>query len=318
MQLDSWDDIRVALAVARTGTVSGAAAILGVHHATVIRRIDALESQLGARLFQRHPRGYALTEAGRTLLTVAGGADESFAQMAARISGAGERIEGELVVTSLPDVTPRVMPPLIALLAAHPALRLRYLTDARLFRLDVGEAHVAIRGGPRPTEPDYVVRQMGPVRPRFYASSAYLAAHGPVGRGRAPNARADAAPADGAALDPTHPDLTHPDLTAADLTGHRFALPGPEARGAPFMRWLLDRITDDAVILVSNDETARSAIVRAGLAIAQLPPEAADGLVEVMAQPEWDAPLWMVTHVDLHRTPKVQAALAALATLRQP
>lgn len=72
MQIESWDDIRVALAVARTGTVSGAAADLGVHHATVIRRIDALESALRARLFQRHTRGYALTEAGRTLLDAAG------------------------------------------------------------------------------------------------------------------------------------------------------------------------------------------------------------------------------------------------------
>ena len=64
MQVESWDDIRVAMAVARTGTVSGAAATLGVHHATVIRRIDALEASLKARLFQRHTRGYALTDAG--------------------------------------------------------------------------------------------------------------------------------------------------------------------------------------------------------------------------------------------------------------
>ena len=46
MQIDSWDDIRNALAVARMGTVSGAAQALGVHHATVIRRIDALEAAL--------------------------------------------------------------------------------------------------------------------------------------------------------------------------------------------------------------------------------------------------------------------------------
>ena len=67
MRIDSWDDLRAALAVARSGTVRGAAGVLGVHHATVIRRIDALEAALGAKLFQRHPRGYALTEAGRLL-----------------------------------------------------------------------------------------------------------------------------------------------------------------------------------------------------------------------------------------------------------
>ena len=99
MTLESWDDIRTALAVARSGTVSGAAQVLGVHHATVIRRIDALEEQLQARLFQRHPRGYALTEAGQALLKAAEQADERFSQMSAQIAGAGDRIEGDLIIT---------------------------------------------------------------------------------------------------------------------------------------------------------------------------------------------------------------------------
>jgi molybdenum-dependent DNA-binding transcriptional regulator ModE len=94
MHIESWDDIRVALAVARTGTVSGAAAELGVHHATVIRRIDALETALRARLFQRHTRGYALTEAGRTLLAAAGAADERFSQMATQKMGGMQSVMG--------------------------------------------------------------------------------------------------------------------------------------------------------------------------------------------------------------------------------
>jgi DNA-binding transcriptional LysR family regulator len=64
--MDNWDEIRTAYQVARMGTVSGAAEVLGVHHATVIRHIDALEAALGAKLFQRHARGYTATEAGRT------------------------------------------------------------------------------------------------------------------------------------------------------------------------------------------------------------------------------------------------------------
>ena len=62
--MDNWDEIRTAYQVARMGTVSGAAEILGVHHATVIRHIDALEARLGVKLFQRHARGYTATEAG--------------------------------------------------------------------------------------------------------------------------------------------------------------------------------------------------------------------------------------------------------------
>ena len=62
--MDNWDEIRTAYQVARIGTVSGAAEALGVHHATVIRHIDALEASLGVKLFQRHARGYTPTEAG--------------------------------------------------------------------------------------------------------------------------------------------------------------------------------------------------------------------------------------------------------------
>ena len=69
--MDNWDEIRTAYQVARNGTVSGAAEVLGVHHATVIRHIDALEARLGVKLFQRHARGYTATEAGADLLQVA-------------------------------------------------------------------------------------------------------------------------------------------------------------------------------------------------------------------------------------------------------
>lgn len=278
MSVESWDDIRTALAVARSGTVSGAADALGVHHATVIRRIDALEAQLHSRLFQRHPRGYTLTEAGHALLKTASEADERFAQMAAQIAGAGDRVEGELVITSLPDLGQVIMPRLTDLMHRHPGLRLRYLTDVRLFRLDAGEAHIAIRAGSQPTEADYVVRQMGRVGHGMFASPAYLAAHGPV----------------------------------HDIATHRLTLPGDEARNAPYMRWLAGRIDPAQVVLVSNDTAAREAAIRAGLAIGALPPNHADGLVEVLSLPEWESQLWLVTHVDLHRTPKVQAAIESL------
>lgn len=280
MSFESWDDIRTALAVARTGTVSGAAEKLGVHHATVIRRVGALEAQLGTRLFQRHPRGYALTEAGQSLLQIAGEADERFAQMASQIAGAGDRIEGELVVTSLPTLADIVIPRLQRLLEQHPKLRLRYVNDARLYRLSTGEAHIAIRAGAKPTEPDYVVQEFAFLSPRLYAAPEYLEAFGPVD----------------------------------DLSKHRFSVPPTSAEGQriPFMRWLLERVPPENLVFVSNDSDAIEMVVRSGQALAALQPEQAEGLVEVMTLPEWSSYLWLVTHVDLHRSPKVQAALGAL------
>ena len=63
----NWDDLRFFLALAREGTVSGAGRTLTVKHTTVARRISALEGQLGSRLFDRLPSGYAMTQAAENL-----------------------------------------------------------------------------------------------------------------------------------------------------------------------------------------------------------------------------------------------------------
>ncbi|MBU2957566.1 LysR family transcriptional regulator [Paracoccus sp. 1_MG-2023] len=278
MPVETWDDIRVALAVARHGTVSGAAGALGVHHATVIRRIDALEAALRTRLFQRHARGYALTETGRAMLAAGAAAEERFAQMAAQIEGAGDRVEGQLTVTSLPGLADLVMPRLIGLMRRHPGLRVNYAPDLRLLRLDAGEAHVAIRAGARPTEPDYVVRAMGSGGHALFATADYMRIHGPID----------------------------------DLDRHRFALPAITGALAPSTRWLLERLRPENILLTAPEDDARESVIRAGLAVGILPPGRGAGLEAVMQLPEWDADLWLVTHVDLHRTPKVQAALRAL------
>ena len=96
--MENWDEIRTAYQVARLGTVSGAAEVLGVHHATVIRHIDALEGRLGVKLFQRHARGYTPTEAGQDLLRVAQATDDQFSQLSGRIKGRGNAVSGELVL----------------------------------------------------------------------------------------------------------------------------------------------------------------------------------------------------------------------------
>lgn len=285
MGFENWDEIRTAFQVARVGTVSGAAEVLGVHHATVIRHIDALETRLGAKLFQRHPRGYTPTEAGRYLLAVGQATEDQFAQLSARIAGAGEEVSGELIITSLPMLSAVVMPAMARLAQDHPALTLRYITDFRVFRLEYGEAHVAIRAGARPTEPDNVVQTLLERKSALFGAPSYIATHG------APQSE-------------------------EDLPKHRFVgVENLESR-APYFRWLFERVSQDRLVFRSNEHEAQTAAIVAGLGLGFLPViegRARTDLVEVMGPlPEWSAPLWLVTHVDLHRTPKVQAALAAL------
>ena len=159
--MDNWDEIRTAYQVARLGTVSGAAEVLGVHHATVIRHIDALEGRLGAKLFQRHARGYTSTEAGLDLLRVAAATDDQLSQLVGRIKGRDAQVAGDLVVTSLDSLAPVMGRLLAEFQKAHPDVLVRYLTGERLFRLEYGEAHVAIRAGvTAPDQPDNVVQSL--------------------------------------------------------------------------------------------------------------------------------------------------------------
>ena len=67
-----WDDLRIFLAVARDGSISGAAKRLNIQHSTVSRRIRLLETQLGTRLIERKKSGYELTPAGDELRMAAG------------------------------------------------------------------------------------------------------------------------------------------------------------------------------------------------------------------------------------------------------
>jgi len=283
--MNNWDEIRTAYFVARAGTVSGAAQELGVHHATVIRHIDTLEDQMGVRLFQRHARGYTPTEAGADLLRVAQATDDQFAQLAGRIRGQGDTVTGDLVVTSLASFSHVMTPILVRFQQMHPDVSVRYLTASRLFRLEYGEAHVAIRAGSPPDQPDNVVQKFSTESIALYGSRDYLETNG--------------MPKD-----------------CDDLAGHRFvSYDEPQSR-APYHQWLKDNIAAKQVTFKVADDRSLQQAILAGAGLGFMPARVAcchPELVQVLpARTEWASPLWLVTHVDLHRTAKVQTFLTFL------
>jgi len=284
-RMNNWDEVRTAYHVAKVGTVSGAAELLGVHHATVIRHIDALEDQLGVKLFQRHARGYTPTEAGDDLLRVAQATDDQFSQLAGRIKGQGDAVSGELVVTSLGGMSNLLVPVLTAFQKEYPEIVVRYLTGDRLFRLEYGEAHVALRAGSAPDQPDNVVQQFMRQRIALYASETYIARHG-------------------------HPG------DCSDLRNHYFVGADDPKSRAPFARWMRENVPPENIIFRSGDVHALRRAVCEGAGIgflAQMQARELGGLIEVHPPKEdWSAPLWLVTHMDLHRTTKVQTFLAFL------
>ena len=283
--MDNWDEVKTAFQVARMGTVSGAADVLGVHHATVIRHIDAIEGRLGVKLFQRHARGYTPTEAGEDLLRVAQATEDQFNQLAGRIKGQGNDVSGELVITSLASLWPLLTPALVEFQKENEGVIVRFLTGSRLFRLEYGEAHVAIRAGSAPDQPDNVVQPFVKQRMGLYASRSYAERFG--------------VPA-----------------SVSEFGAHRFIDNDNENSRAPFSRWLRSTIDPKTITFRATDEQALVQAVYEGAGLGFVPVWQAlksDDLIEVHPSlDEWSAPLWLVTHVDLHRTTKVQAFLTFL------
>jgi DNA-binding transcriptional LysR family regulator len=289
-QSAQWDEVKTAYHVASIGTVSGAAEALGVHHATVIRHIDALESHFGTKLFQRHSRGYTPTESGQELLHSARIAEEQFSQMAARIEGQRETISGELVVTSLTNTAEFLTPVLVTFQREHPEVSIKYVTDDRLLRLEHGEAHVALRVGTAPQDPDYVVRKFHTQELAMYVHQSYVDQHG----------------------------LPAPENILQEM---RFIGPIDEASRAPVLKWMRASVPKSQITYRAGGfETMREAVLAGAGAGFMTVREAQrhEGLVQVFApREEWDISSWIVTHVDLHRTPKVQAFLKHLKASTQ-
>ena len=279
--MDNWDEVKTALYVARLGTVSGAAEVLGVHHATVIRHIDALEERLGVKLFQRHPRGYSATEAGKDLYRVAQTAQEQFTQFASRARGLGDSVSGELVVTTLSVLTPKLNPMFASFLGAYPDINLRILSDERVFKLEYGEAHLAIRLGKMPDDPDNIVIPLGRFRNAIYGSLEYFAAHGKP-------------------------------QSEEDLARHMFVMQIGDSVRAPFARWLHGLPTPPREVMQTTSVTAHDLAIQSGVGLGFLSQARAAELgleLAIAEQAEWGDDIWLVTHMDLHKMTKLQAMI---------
>lgn len=180
MNAFDWDDLRFFLAVARAGRLTAAARQLEADHTTVSRRISALEGALRAKLFERRPQGYSLTEQGERLLGLAEGMETQALAVASQVGGADLALSGTVRIGAPDGIgTYFLAPELGALAERHPDLTLQLVALPRTFSLSRREADIAITLE-QPTEGRLVSRKLTDYRLRLYASKDYLARHGPM------------------------------------------------------------------------------------------------------------------------------------------
>jgi DNA-binding transcriptional LysR family regulator len=126
--------------------VRAAGTLLGVSHSTVARRVEALEEELAARLFDRSRDGYALTDAGRQMFTSAERVEREMADLERDLAGRDERLAGSVSVTCCDEyVSEMMLEDLTTLCTSHPEIELGITTDSRAFDLSKREADIAVR-----------------------------------------------------------------------------------------------------------------------------------------------------------------------------
>ncbi|UZE50257.1 LysR family transcriptional regulator [Rhodopseudomonas sp. P2A-2r] len=172
--MPDWEDLRHFVALAREGSLSAAARMLRVDHATVARRVAALEAETGMKLVDRRARSYALTEIGRRVAAAAAPMEDAAFAVQRAAQAAKPGLRGDVTISSPPSLTNiLIAPQLIRLRQRHPAIRLTLIGEKRAASLNRREADIAVRLA-RPTEPGLVARKVGHFGFSLYGSPQYL------------------------------------------------------------------------------------------------------------------------------------------------
>lgn len=176
-----WEDLRHFVTFADAGSLSGAARALGVEHATVARRIAALEQTLALKLVDRRGRRLVLTADGERVRAVAARMAVETETLVRLAKGARSEPAGEVVISAPSAYAAAVLAtPLTRLQQRHPGLRIHLLGEARTASLDKREADIAIRLS-RPQGRDLTAVKLADMRFHLYASVAYLDATAEAG-----------------------------------------------------------------------------------------------------------------------------------------
>lgn len=282
----NWGDLRVFLAVLRTGSTLAASKSLGMSQPTVARRIEALEHTLELTLFDRDTRGFRPTQAAERLALSAVSVEAAVEAFTAEAERTGRPNSQPIRITAPPvNFSANFAAILAEFRAAHPGTHFEFVSTYDVVDLASGEADVAIRMAHRITDERLICAKLTDVKRSLFASRAYAESNGL----------------------PASPD---------DLEGHSFVVYDSSYRST-INDWLLDRIDKAQIVSYASDPGSMIAALKAGLGIGPMTLSLAadhDDLVCCFDPPEGTSlPSWLVIGPDAYRRPEVRAFAAFFA-----
>ncbi len=278
-----WDDLRVILAIAVAGTLSGAGRRLGLSHATVFRRIGEIEDRLGVKLFERSRTGYSSTLAGEEAAAAARRIESEVLEVERRVAGRDLRPSGTVRVTTTDALLFGLLSPVITeFRKTYLDIDLEIAVSNELFSLCKREADVAIRPSSTPPEP-LVGRKLGTIAQGIYGRKDYI---------------------------PQKNDKI--DIYSMAWVG------ADESMAYRVLdRWMTEQGLVEPVRYRVNTVLGMFAAVRDGAGLAVLPCYLGDGDDELVRLgeiiPALSTDLWLLTHPDLRNTARIRALLDFVA-----
>ena len=279
----NWDDLRYVLALSKAGSLARTAKVLGVDHTTVGRRIEAIEGDLGVRLFTRTSTGYVPTAEAEQLLPDIRRVEESVLSLERGAHAQHHAVEGTVRVTSGETFGACYLAPRLASFRnEHPGLTIELIMGGEILDLARREADIAVRLF-RSRHENLIVRRVAELSHALYASKAYLA--------------------------------RHPFRSVADLSKHAI-LTSAQGRGVVEAAWVEALCPGVRPALVSNMTVALLEAARAGAGVAVLPRYLGEREAELKRLPVGDGPreaIWVTVHRDMKQTRRVRVVLDFLS-----
>ncbi|MFM0322630.1 LysR family transcriptional regulator [Caballeronia glebae] len=272
-----WSDVRIFLAIARSGTLGAAARTIGQTQPTMGRRLRALEEALGHVLFQRTRDGFVLTDEGAAILSYAERMEEEALGFTRALAGQDAKLTGLLRVSSSDWFGVHVLTPVFArFLAKHPHVSIELVTDARRYNLARREADLAFRITPF-DEPDVVQRKLMHIDYALYG----------------------------------HIDLGLP--KAGDGKGQTLISMDSAFDQLPDVIWVKRVLPQAKIVFGSNNREAQASMCALGAGYAVLPCPLGDADARLKRFDLGEAPpgrdVWLGYHRDLKRVARLRALL---------
>lgn len=269
---EDLNDLRLVAAIHDTGSLNGAARQLKVNHATVFRRLHAIEVRLGVRLFEREDGKYTATPAGEELAAAGTAIDDLAAAAVLRVAGQDLRPSGIVRITTTDSIAQYLLPPaLLACHAAYPDIRLELVVSNEMHNLSKRDADIAIRPTQQPPE-QLIGKRLGALGFGVYATKGYLRKH-------------------------KHQDWPAHQWIAFESAHHQ--------------RRLLDQLGVREPSLSASTFPTACAACETGMGLAILPRFIGDHRsklerIEIPTE-EFASEMWLLAHPDMYRTARVKA-----------